>query len=87
MISKRELIDRLLSMKEDEIIEVPMKYKYYLWIEHDSNGDDTYGWCIELHNTKYKKTDTICKHFGIYAIEELDYLGIIEYINNRLDEK
>jgi hypothetical protein len=50
MLSEKELKDILLSMEEDEIKEIGLDERFYIWTEKNDNGDNTLGWCIEIHD-------------------------------------
>jgi hypothetical protein len=80
MLSEKELKDILLSMEEDEIKEIGLDERFYIWTEKNDNGDNTLGWCIEIHD-RAEKNDTFCGSVGIYDIEEFDYDYLIKFVN------
>lgn len=81
MLSEKKFKDILVAMKEDEIKEIDLDERFYLWVEKNDNGDGTLGWCIEIHDRVYKD-DTFCESVGIYDIEELDYDYLIKFVKS-----
>jgi hypothetical protein len=82
MLSKRDLIDILVRMEENEIKEIDLSDGFYLWAEKNDNGDGVLGWCLEIHN-RLQEDDTFCESIGIYDIIDFDYDYLVKYISNQ----